>query len=423
MSLNSVPASHRIHIGFFGRTNVGKSSLVNAITSQSLSIVSEEQGTTTDPVQKAMELLPLGPVLIIDTPGLDDDSSLGQKRENRARELFHSIDIGVLVLDINQTHYLTESEKNILEEFSKRKLPFLICINKCDLLTLSSKETISDTDLTEPERLYDCLKNTDLFPYRNEIIFVSAKDGTGIQQCKEHLASFTDKSEPERYFIKDCLNPLEQVILVIPIDHGAPKGRIILPQQQVLRELLEAGIITTIVRETELKDALAQFHPKVVITDSQVFHYVAPIVPEDIYLTSFSILMARYKGTLAQAVEGAGIVDTLPAGARILISEGCTHHRQCDDIGTVKLPRWIREHTGKEFLFDWTSGNTFPEDLSGYQLIIHCGGCMLNEKAMQYRYQHAEESGIPITNYGILIAHLRGILKRSIAILKSELKS
>lgn len=409
MSLNSTPSSHRIHIGFFGRTNVGKSSLVNAITSQSLSIVSPEKGTTTDPVQKAMELLPLGPVVIIDTPGLEDDSILGKMREQRAKDVFHSIDIGVLVLDASNIETLHPSEQSILEEFQNRQIPFLICINKQDVLPKKQEIPILSAD-------------SPLFSYREQLLWVSAHSGLGISQCKERLAHLAPNALEEHFFIRDFLKPLASAILVIPIDSGAPRGRIILPQQQVLRELLEGGIITTVVRETELQEAIQKTNPKIVITDSQAFHLVAPIVPKEVFLTSFSILMARYKGTLAQAVAGANRIEQLSSGTRILISEGCTHHRQCDDIGTVKLPRWIQEYTGKEFHFEWTSGRDFPTDLSSFQLIVHCGGCMLNDKEMQYRYEQALHSGISITNYGILIAHLRGILDRSIEILKPSLE-
>ncbi len=398
MNLNATPSSHRVHIGFFGRTNSGKSSLVNAITNQQLAIVSDTKGTTTDPVSKAMELLPIGPVVIVDTPGLDDTGNLGNLRKERTKKIFSSIDIGVLVLDAERLFPLSDTELDIIKEFENRNLPFVITINKEDLIT--DKEKFKKL----PEELAACEKH---------VLWVSAKNKTGIEKLKEHFGTLQQKTETHRPFICDRLSPLDSVILVIPIDEGAPKGRIILPQQQVLRELLENGIVTTVVRETELAEALNRTHPRAVITDSQVFDKVSPIVPSDIYLTSFSILMARYKGNLAQAVRGAKTIDSLESGAHILISEGCTHHRQCNDIGTVKLPKWIKLHTDKEFHLEWSSGNEFPENLTNYDLIIHCGGCMLNDREMQSRYEKAFKDRVPITNYGIFIAHLRGILERS----------
>lgn len=409
MNLNDSPSANRVHIGFFGETNVGKSSLVNVITRQPMSIVSEQKGTTTDPVRKSMELLPLGPVVIIDTPGLNDDTFLGQARKEQAEALLHTIDIGVLVVDAsrmeNEVFALKETEQYIINELEKEQIPFLIVLHKIDLCS----NIVS-------------LKNSPQYKqYKDSIVLVSSVSKSGTKELLDRFATLIpEESKKERHFITDCLKPGARAILVIPIDSGAPKGRIILPQQQVLRELLESGVITTVVKETELEEAIKLTKPDVVITDSQAFHLVSPIVPSSIYLTSFSILMARYKGTLAQSIAGAEIIDQLPEHSNILISEGCTHHRQCDDIGSVKLPKWIHERTKKEFSITFTSGRDFKKDLTPYDLVIHCGGCMLSEKEIAYRYQLAKEQNTPITNYGIFIAHLRGILKRSIAIFENK---
>jgi [FeFe] hydrogenase H-cluster maturation GTPase HydF len=412
MNLNQTPGANRITIGFFGRTNVGKSSLVNRITNQNLSIVSSQAGTTTDPVKKAMELLPLGPVVIVDTPGLEDDGTLGALRENRAKQWLHTVDIGVLVLDARQYHTLSESEQMILTSFVEQKIPYLIAVNQFDQLLPADAKPQELSDAQTP----DITPEHPLFAHREHVVFVSAAYDINLTTCKERLARLAPTAQKPKFFIRDRLHKGDTAVLVIPIDESAPKGRIILPQQQVLRELLEADIVCACTQETQLETAINRLQPKVVITDSQVFHKIKDRVPNDIYLTSFSILMARYKDNLATAVSGANALNQLADGARILISEGCTHHRQCNDIGTVKLPRWIQEYTKKEFLFEWTSGTEFPEDLGSYQLVVHCGGCMLNEREMQFRYKSAKQQNIPITNYGILIAHIRGILERSIEI-------
>ena len=389
MGLNQTVSAERVHIAFFGLRNVGKSSLVNAVTGQELSVVSDVKGTTTDPVKKAMELLPLGPVVIIDTAGIDDEGELGSLRIQKSKEILDITDIAVLVTEADRE--LTEPEKELAYTFKKKKLPFIIVLNKADLA-----------------------------PYRKEKdneILVSAKEGANILKLKEKLAGLIpDKSE--KYILKDLVNKGDTVILVMPIDESAPKGRIILPQQEVLRELLEIGCITICVQDRELKESLEKLKlpPSLVITDSQVFKKVSEIVPEDIRLTSFSILFARYRGGLAKMLEGADMLSKLKDGDRVLISEGCTHHRQCEDIGTVKLPRWIREYSGATPHFEFTSGGTYPDDLTSYKLIVHCGGCMLNEAAMKSRIGKAVSAGIPIVNYGMAIAEMTGILKRAMKV-------
>lgn len=399
MSLNSTPNGERIHIGIFGRRNAGKSSLINAITNQKLAVVSDVAGTTTDPVSKAMEILPLGPVLITDTPGFDDEGDLGSLRVEKAYEVLRKVNIAVLV--ISSENQISSQERQFIDEFVKRNLPYIICINKSDLISI--EETASKYC---EEKFY------------NEIIFVSAKSGDGIDRLKEKLAVFDD-TDNEKHIISDLVEREDTVVLVIPIDESAPKGRLILPQQQVIRDLLEAGATVVATKETELRETLDKLSkaPKVVITDSQAFSYVAKIVPEEIFLTSFSILMARYKGDLEWQVAGAKEIDSLKNGAKVLVCEGCTHHRQCGDIGTVKLPKWIKEYTGREFYFEFTSGTEFPKDVSGYDLIIHCGGCTLNEKEMKYRIELAKEAGVPITNYGVMISYINGILERSLRLL------
>ena len=419
MSLNETPSANRVQIGFFGHTNAGKSSLVNAIANQDLSLVSEEKGTTTDPVRKSMELLPLGPIVLIDTPGANDDSKLGTAREHLALKTLPTVDVILLVKTIDDCNQLSAYEQQVLSFAKEHNKPYFILINKCDsdqdrekckaMLAAINQQSAQTEKFTS--LLQESAKQT---------LLVSAKTKAGILECKEAIGHLPIH-QTERKLIADLLAPLSKAILVIPIDSGAPKGRIILPQQQVLRELLEHDIITTVVKETELQEALTLTNADIVITDSQAFHQVAPLMPKNVTLTSFSILMARLKGTLATAVKGATTIDSLPDGAHILISEGCTHHRQCDDIGSVKLPKWIHDYTGKDFIFEWTNGRDFPEDLSHYDLIIHCGGCMLNEPQMQYRYASAQAAGVPITNYGIFIAHLRGILERSIALFHQEL--
>ena len=390
MGLNAQPSGERVHIGFFGLRNAGKSSVVNRVTGQTLSIVSDVKGTTTDPVQKAMELLPIGPVVIIDTPGIDDEGALGAERVRRALRVLEKTDIAVLVTD--STRGLQPAEQELIELFRKREIPFVIAHNKADLTSVPA---------AMPE---------------NEI-YVSAAADSNIRELKELIARAVKPTEPEKRLVADLLAPNDTVILVVPIDSAAPKGRLILPQQQTIRDILEAGAISLVTRETELTRTLESLRepPRLVITDSQAFGIVDKLVPKNVQLTSFSILFARYKGNLRQAILGAAQLNSLQDGDTVLISEGCTHHRQCGDIGTVKLPAWIRKHTGKDFEFEFTSGGGFPEDLSPYALIVHCGGCMLNEREMQYRLRHSAERNVPMTNYGIAIAHMHGILDRALA--------
>ena len=389
MSLNDTVSAERVHIGFFGLRNAGKSSLVNAVTGQKLSVVSEVKGTTTDPVKKAMELLPMGPVVIIDTPGIDDEGELGEQRVARAKQILRQADVAVLVVDAQKG--LQKADNELVELFKQRRLPYVIVYNKADLLSEIPPET------------------------ENEI-YVSAKTGAGIHELKEKIAALSKTADNDRKIVSDLIESGDAVILVTPIDSAAPKGRLILPQQQTLRELLEAGALTMVVRETELEASLKALKtpPRMVITDSQAFGVVSKIVPKDVELTSFSILFARYKGDLATVIGGAAKLSQLKDGDRVLISEGCTHHRQCKDIGTVKLPGWINSYTGKTLDYSFTSGTEFPEDLSQYALVVHCGGCMLNEKEMKSRLRCCNEQGVPVTNYGIAIAQMHGILKRSL---------
>ena len=389
MSLNETVSAERVHIGFFGLRNAGKSSLVNAVTGQKLSVVSEVKGTTTDPVKKAMELLPMGPVVIIDTPGIDDEGELGEQRVARAKQILRQADVAVLVADAQKG--LQNADNELVELFKQRRLPYVIVYNKADLLSEIPPET------------------------ENEI-YVSAKTGAGIHELKEKIAALSKTADNDRKIVSDLIESGDAVILVTPIDSAAPKGRLILPQQQTLRELLEAGALTMVVRETELEASLKALKtpPRMVITDSQAFGVVSKIVPKDVELTSFSILFARYKGDLATVIGGAAKLSQLKDGDRVLISEGCTHHRQCKDIGTVKLPGWINSYTGKTLDYSFTSGTEFPEDLSQYALVVHCGGCMLNEKEMKSRLKCCNEQGVPVTNYGIAIAQMHGILKRSL---------
>lgn len=400
MSMNQTPASERVHIGFFGRRNAGKSSVMNAVTGQDLAVVSDVRGTTTDPVYKSMELLPLGPVVMMDTPGIDDEGELGALRVRKSYQVLNKTDVAVLVIDGGVG--VTPEDKALLKRIREKKIPYVIAVNK--------KELASPDAL---EKIVDELSSED-----GEIIAVSAATGEGIDELKEQIAAAADTEEPERYIVRDLLKPSDMAVLVVPIDKAAPKGRLILPQQQTIRDILEADAVSVVVKETELKNVLGQFQnkPKMVITDSQAFEKVAADTPEDILLTSFSILFARYKGDLAAVVKGVTALDTLEDGDAILISEGCTHHRQCDDIGTVKLPRWIREYTGKEIRIETTSGTEFPDDLTKYKMIVHCGGCMLNEREMKYRLKCAEDQGVPMTNYGITIAYMKGILKRSVEV-------
>lgn len=390
MSLNTTPSSERIHIGFFGMRNAGKSSLVNAITAQELSVVSPVAGTTTDPVKKAMELLPLGPVVIIDTPGWDDEGSLGELRIKKTRQILSEIHLAVLVIDALRG--FTKEDEELKELLQEREIPYVIAYNKADML--------KEREVKLPA----------------EGILVSARTGENISALKERLGSLGTQIKSEKQLVGDLLEPGDLVVLVVPIDKSAPKGRLILPQQQTIRDVLEAGAVCIVVKDSELELALAGMKqkPKLVITDSQVFGKVSKIVPKDIMLTSFSILFARYKGNLKLAVQGAAVLDTVKDGDKILISEGCTHHRQCGDIGSVKIPAWIKKHTRKNVEVAFTSGGEFPEDLSEYRLVIHCGGCTLTEKAMQGRLQQCKNSGVPVTNYGIAIAHMHGILRRSL---------
>ena len=389
MSLNDTPSANRIHIGFFGCRNAGKSSVVNAITGQELAVVSDVLGTTTDPVQKAMELLPLGPVMIIDTPGFDDVGKLGEKRIQKTKQILNRTDIAVLVVDAKKG--FTATDKQLLALIQEKELPYLIIYNKSDLLEKIPKE-------------------------EEHSIYISALEKIGIQECKEKLAHQIPTKDMTLQIVGDLLCPGDLAVLVIPIDSAAPKGRLILPQQQVIRDILEAGAAAVTVRNTELARTLQKLEGKVrmVITDSQAFEEVAAIVPKEIPLTSFSILMARFKGYLETAVKGIQAVDSPKDGDRILVSEGCTHHRQCEDIGTVKLPNWLLKYTGKDLKFEWSSGREFKEDLSPYAMVIHCGGCMLNEREVKYRMKCAVDQGIPFTNYGIAIAYMKGILQRSI---------
>lgn len=400
MSMNQTPASERVHIGFFGRRNAGKSSVMNAVTGQDLAVVSDVRGTTTDPVYKSMELLPLGPVVMMDTPGIDDEGELGALRVRKSYQVLNKTDVAVLVIDGSVG--VTPEDKALLKRIREKKIPYVIAVNKKELAAPDALEKIVDE-----------LNSED-----GQIIAVSAATGEGIDELKEQIAAAADTEEPEHYIVRDLLKPSDMAVLVVPIDKAAPKGRLILPQQQTIRDILEADAVSVVVKETELKNVLGQFQnkPKMVITDSQAFEKVAADTPEDILLTSFSILFARYKGDLAAVVKGVTSLDTLEDGDAILISEGCTHHRQCDDIGTVKLPRWIREYTGKEIRIETTSGTEFPDDLTKYKMIVHCGGCMLNEREMKYRLKCAEDQGVPMTNYGITIAYMRGILKRSVEV-------
>ena len=400
MGMNQTPMSERTHIGFFGKRNAGKSSVINAVTGQDLAVVSDVKGTTTDPVYKSMELLPLGPVVMMDTPGIDDEGELGSLRVRRSYQVLNKTDAAVLVID--GTAGASGEDRALLDRIRAKGIPFIVAVNK--------------KELAGPDAIQGIKKRLDLTDDR--LCPVSAATGEGIFELKERIAAVAKREEPERALVRDLLDPSDIVVLVVPIDSAAPKGRLILPQQQTIRDILEADAASVVVKENELKHVLGSFQkkPKMVITDSQVFAQVSKDTPEEIPLTSFSILMARYKGNLEQAVRGVTALDGLSDGDAVLISEGCTHHRQCDDIGTVKIPRWIREYTGKDIQIETTSGTEFPDDLTGYKLIIHCGGCMLNEREMKYRLSCAEDQGVPMTNYGILIAYVKGILKRSVEV-------
>ena len=414
MGLNDTPSANRVHIGFFGCRNAGKSSLVNAVTGQSLAVVSDVAGTTTDPVYKSMELLPLGPVVIVDTPGIDDAGSLGELRVAKTRQVLSKVDVAVLVVDA--TAEMPQADRELLDLFREKNINHIIAYNKSD----ASQELMAKCGLTDET---------------GTSIWVSAENGYGIHELKELIGKLTTTDTMTKRLVGDLLSSGDVVVLVIPIDSAAPKGRLILPQQQVIRDVLEAGAISVVCRDTELADTLERFGSQVsmVITDSQAFGKVMKIVPEDIYMTSFSILMARFKGQLETAVFGAHVLDELRDEGgierhadtkrdipKILIAEGCTHHRQCDDIGTVKLPGWIRNYTGLEPEFAFVSGTEFPDDLTGYDLIIHCGGCMLNEREMKNRQQMAQHQGVPMTNYGTAIAHMNGILERSLRVFNGK---
>lgn len=400
MSINETPSGERLHIGIFGRRNAGKSSLINAITGQDLAIVSDVKGTTTDPVKKAMELLPLGPVVLIDTPGLDDEGLLGQKRMEKALQALRQTDIVILTIPADAA--LDGLEKTLIQEAKKRGLPFFVVLNKTDLL--ADKKQIEEKEKEIAQALSIPL---------DVIVAVSADKNEGIHVLKEKLANGIPK-EQERPLIHDLLSPGDLVVLVVPIDSAAPKGRLILPQQQVIRDSLEAGAVPVVTRDSELAQALQSLgkKPRLIVTDSQVFGTVAKIVPKDIPLTSFSILMARYKGDLEVQIAGAKAIETLQDGDTVLISEGCTHHRQCDDIGTVKMPRWIKEYTDKDLQFAFTSGGEFPKDLSPYAMVVHCGGCTLPLQEMRYRISYGAKQEVAITNYGVMIAYIHGILPR-----------
>ena len=398
MGMNQTPASERVHISFFGKRNAGKSSVINAITGQDLAIVSSVRGTTTDPVYKTMELLPLGPVMIIDTPGIDDEGELGALRVRKSHQVLNKTDIAILVVD--STTGKGEEELALIHRFHKKGIPYLVVYNKIDLL---SGEEIKDLAMS----------------VRSGEVLVSAADGMNIQELKEKIATLKPEDTHKYPLIQDLIEPLDLVILVVPIDKAAPKGRLILPQQQTIRDILERGALSLVVRDTELKSTLDHFLsqgvcPKLVVTDSQAFARVSKDVPENITLTSFSILFSRYKGELETQLEGVAALSSIQDDDRILIAEGCTHHRQCGDIGTCKIPDWIRNYTGKKPVFEFTSGTEFPDDVSSYKMVVHCGGCMLNEREMKYRIACCHDQGVPITNYGLLIAQVTGILKRSL---------
>lgn len=388
MGLNDTPSANRIHIGFFGRRNAGKSSLVNAVTGQELAVVSDTKGTTTDPVYKSMELLPLGPVMIIDTPGFDDEGDLGALRVKKAKQVLNKTDIAVMVIDAEAGE--TADDTELLRRIAEKEIPCVVVYNKADHAAAVPADALA----------------------------VSAKTGAGVQELKARLGALAKAGESSRRIVGDLLKPSDLVVLVTPIDEAAPKGRLILPQQQTLRDILDADAYAVVVKETGLSQALESLNsrPVMVITDSQVFAKAAADTPQDVPLTSFSILMARYKGFLDTAVQGVKAVESLKDGDTVLIAEGCTHHRQCNDIGTVKIPQWLRQYTGKELKLETVSGTEFPEELSRYALIIHCGGCMLNEREVRYRMKCAVDSGVPFTNYGITIAYMQGILRRSLAV-------
>lgn len=398
--MNETPGGERVHIGFFGRRNAGKSSVVNAVTGQDLAVVSEVRGTTTDPVTKSMEILPLGPVVVIDTPGFDDEGELGELRVRKTRQILNKTDIAVLVIDAAEG--ARGSDEELIRLFKDKSIPYLTVFNKADLSGGRCAD-MPDADASDP-----C----------TEALYVSALTGEGIDALRERIASLRP-SGGDRRLVADKINPGEIILLVVPIDKAAPKGRLILPQQQAIRDILDAGASAVVVRDSELADTLEKLgpcRPSLVITDSQVFGKVESIIPRDMPLTSFSILMARYKGLLENAVRGIAAIDGLRDGDTVLIAEGCTHHRQCGDIGSVKIPKWLGEYTGRDLIYKTVSGTEFPEDLSPYALVVHCGGCMLNEREVTYRSKCAADQGVPITNYGTMIAFVHGILDRSLEI-------
>ncbi len=398
MNMNQTPMSERVHIGFFGKRNAGKSSVMNAVTGQDLAVVSEVKGTTTDPVYKSMELLPLGPVVMMDTPGIDDEGELGGLRVRKSYQVLNKTDAAVLVIDGQMG--ASGEDAALLRRIRKKNIPYTVVLNKEDLA---------------PEGVLNQTAGILDIP-AEQILAVSAAAGTGITELKERIAAIAKQEEPKLRIVGDMISPSDFIILVVPIDSAAPKGRLILPQQQTIRDILEADAVSIVIKENRVKETIESLgkKPRLVITDSQAFEKVAADTPEDILLTSFSILFARYKGNLQTAVAGVTALDKLQDGDKILISEGCTHHRQCDDIGTVKIPRWIREYTGKDIRFETSSGTQFPDELGEYKLIVHCGGCMLNEREMKYRLSCAADQGVPMTNYGILIAYVKGILERSV---------
>ena len=398
MQMNQTPSSERVHIGFFGRRNAGKSSVLNAVTGQDLAVVSDVKGTTTDPVQKSMELLPLGPVVVIDTPGIDDEGELGALRVKKSYQVLNKSDAAVLVVDASLG--LCEEDFAFIEHIQKKQIPYAVAFNKSDLAPSAS--LAKDLQYLKEHHI--------------DFVSVSTADLSGIDTLKEKIATLAKTEDTKLRIVADLIHPSDFVVLVVPIDKAAPKGRLILPQQQTIRDILEADATAIVVKEYELRDTLSHLgkKPRLVITDSQVFAKVSADTPADIMLTSFSILFARYKGNLPALVKGVTALEQIEDGDKILVSEGCTHHRQCDDIGSVKLPRWIRQYTGKEPEFVFSSGTEFPADLSPYKMIVHCGGCMLNEREMKYRLACAKDQNIPMTNYGTLIAYIQGILKRSI---------
>ena len=398
MQMNQTPSSERVHIGFFGRRNAGKSSVLNAVTGQDLAVVSDVKGTTTDPVQKSMELLPLGPVVVIDTPGIDDEGELGALRVKKSYQVLNKSDAAVLVVDASLG--LCEEDFAFIEHIQKKQIPYAVAFNKSDLAPSAS--IAKDLQYLKEHQI--------------DFVSVSTADLSGIDTLTEKIATLAKTEDTKLRIVADLIHPSDFVVLVVPIDKAAPKGRLILPQQQTIRDILEADATAIVVKEYELRDTLAHLgkKPRLVITDSQVFAKVSADTPADIMLTSFSILFARYKGNLPALIKGVTALEQIEDGDKILVSEGCTHHRQCDDIGSVKLPRWIRQYTGKEPEFVFSSGTEFPADLSPYKMIVHCGGCMLNEREMKYRLACAKDQNIPMTNYGILIAYIQGILKRSV---------